>query len=302
MSLRGGGPGAAGDPDRGSGVRGPRPGRASSACWSRCDRRRRGRGRRGAAVRGGRGRAGGRRQDHPFAGRSPPPWDAPTWTPAPATGPPTLVAMMHRVDLSDEAAVMAAAAGAGFDYEDGAMLVEGVDVSRAIRSEAVTAEVSQAAALAGLRLIMAGWQRRWLAARGGRGVVEGRDIGTGRVPRRRPEGVPDRPAGGEGRPAGRPGRHRRGSGAGGAGPPRPPGLDPGVLAAGQGGGRGGDRRFRHERRGGPSKKSCGCAPNGASALPDLQMEAGSPRRRAGLGRRIPGVARRRPGSPDRNYF
>lgn len=90
----------------------------------------------------------------------------------------TLVAVMHRVDLSDEAAVMAAAAGAGFDYEDGAMLVEGIDVSRAIRTEAVTAEVSRVAALAGLRLIMAGWQRRWLAARGGRGVVEGRDIGT----------------------------------------------------------------------------------------------------------------------------
>lgn len=96
----------------------------------------------------------------------------------------TLAAVMRRVDLSNEAEVMAvaAAAAAGFDYEDGVMLMEGIDVSRAIRTEAVTAEVSRTAALAGLRLILAGWQRRWLAARGGRGVVEGRDIGTAVFP------------------------------------------------------------------------------------------------------------------------
>ena len=90
----------------------------------------------------------------------------------------TLVAMVHRVDLSNEAEVMAAAAGAALDYEDGVMLVEGIDVSRAIRTGEVTAEVSRVSALAGLRLLLVGRQREWLASHGGRGVVEGRDIGT----------------------------------------------------------------------------------------------------------------------------
>ncbi len=90
----------------------------------------------------------------------------------------TLVAMLHRLDLSNDADVMAVMAGADLDYEGGAMLVEGVDVSRAIRTEAVTAEVSGVSTLAGLRLLLARRQREWLASRGGRAVVEGRDIGT----------------------------------------------------------------------------------------------------------------------------
>ena len=90
----------------------------------------------------------------------------------------TLIAILQRLDLSNEAAVMAAVAGSDLDYRGGAMLVEGIDMSRAIRGETVTAEVSRISTLAGLRLLLVRRQRRWLASNGGRAVVEGRDIGT----------------------------------------------------------------------------------------------------------------------------
>ena len=90
----------------------------------------------------------------------------------------TVISMLHRLDLSNEADVMAAIAAADLDYEDGVMLVEGIDMSRAIRTEAVTAEVSGVSTLAGLRLLLVRQQREWLVSRGGRAVVEGRDIGT----------------------------------------------------------------------------------------------------------------------------
>ena len=94
----------------------------------------------------------------------------------------TLVALVRRLDLSNEAEVTAAAAAAGLDYKDGKMLVEGVDMSAAVRTEAVTAQVSRVSALAGLRAVLVGRQREWVAAHGGRAVVEGRDIGTAVFP------------------------------------------------------------------------------------------------------------------------
>ena len=90
----------------------------------------------------------------------------------------TVVAMVHHLDLSNDAAVMRVIAATGLDYEDGRMLVEGIDMSAAIRTEAVTAQVSRLAALPGVRIILARRQREWLVSRGPRGVVEGRDIGT----------------------------------------------------------------------------------------------------------------------------
>ena len=90
----------------------------------------------------------------------------------------TLVAMVHRLDLDNEAEVMAAVAGADLGYEDGVMSVEAIDVSGAIRSEAVTAEVGGVSALAGLRTLLVRRQRDWVLSRGGGTVVEGRDIGT----------------------------------------------------------------------------------------------------------------------------
>jgi len=55
--------------------------------------------------------------------------------------------------------------------------VDGVDVTMAIRSEAVNATVSQVAANGGVRAAMLRQQRGWARRRGG-GVLEGRDIGS----------------------------------------------------------------------------------------------------------------------------
>ena len=90
----------------------------------------------------------------------------------------TIIALIHRVNLANEADVMRVIAGANLDYEAGAILVEGIDMSRAVRTEAVNAEVSRLSTLAGLRMLLVRRQREWLASRGGRAVVEGRDIGT----------------------------------------------------------------------------------------------------------------------------
>lgn len=89
-----------------------------------------------------------------------------------------LVVKFHRIDPKDEAAVLAALSGADLDYRHGAMFVEGVDVSTAIRSEGITAASSRLARLPGLRQVLVGRQRAWVAEREDRAVVEGRDIGT----------------------------------------------------------------------------------------------------------------------------
>lgn len=89
-----------------------------------------------------------------------------------------LVVKFHRVDPEDEAGVLAALSGADLDYRHGAMFVEGVDVSTAIRSESITAASSRLARLPGLRQVLVGRQRAWVAEREDRAVVEGRDIGT----------------------------------------------------------------------------------------------------------------------------
>jgi cytidylate kinase len=56
--------------------------------------------------------------------------------------------------------------------------VDGTDVSEAIRTPAVTTTVSAVAANPAVRTEMVRRQRAWLDARGGSGVIEGRDIGT----------------------------------------------------------------------------------------------------------------------------
>lgn len=90
----------------------------------------------------------------------------------------TLVAMLHHLDLSNDAAAMRAVAGTDLGYEDGRMFVEGIDMSEAIRTGAVSAQVSRLSTLPGVRMLLVRRQREWLAARGHRAVVEGRDIGT----------------------------------------------------------------------------------------------------------------------------
>ncbi|MDE0170314.1 MAG: (d)CMP kinase [bacterium] len=90
----------------------------------------------------------------------------------------TVLAMLHHLDLSNEAAVMGVIAGTGIEYDDGRIFVEGIDMSKAIRTSAVTARVSRLSTLPGVRMLLVRRQREWLAGRGHRAVVEGRDIGT----------------------------------------------------------------------------------------------------------------------------
>lgn len=61
---------------------------------------------------------------------------------------------------------------------DGRMLIGDRDVSEEIRTEAVTAAVSAVSSHPGVREGLVAMQREWVEDMGGRGVVEGRDIGS----------------------------------------------------------------------------------------------------------------------------
>ncbi len=90
----------------------------------------------------------------------------------------TVAAREAGVDLDDGGAVTAEVARHDFAFEDGAMLLDGRDVTEATRTPEVTAAVSVVSAHPGVRELMVAAQRDWLDHHGGRGVVEGRDIGT----------------------------------------------------------------------------------------------------------------------------
>ena len=92
----------------------------------------------------------------------------------------TLKAMRRRIDLEDEDALAAMAGETDVDLENTAsglkVLLDGEDVSGAIRSVEVTNKTFYVARAPKVRAIMVQWQR---AISGRRGVVaEGRDIGT----------------------------------------------------------------------------------------------------------------------------
>ena len=89
-----------------------------------------------------------------------------------------MVALVSRVDLHTEAHVLSAVSGATFDYDEGVMTLEGIDISSAIRSEHITQSASRIAVYPSVRNVLVRCQREWVARRGGRAVVEGRDIGT----------------------------------------------------------------------------------------------------------------------------
>jgi len=89
-----------------------------------------------------------------------------------------LLIKLHRIASENEAAVMATLAGADIAYRNGTIFLEGVDVSRSIRTVAITTATSPLAALPGVRLLVVKRLRSWVAEREGRAVVEGRDIGT----------------------------------------------------------------------------------------------------------------------------
>ena len=93
-----------------------------------------------------------------------------------------LACLLSNVDLSDFAAVEAAARAAHIEVArtaDGQALVllEGDDVTADIRTPEVAKTASTVATNAGVRAAMVDQQRAWAKRRGG-GVLEGRDIAT----------------------------------------------------------------------------------------------------------------------------
>jgi cytidylate kinase len=80
------------------------------------------------------------------------------------------------IDPADEPAVAAVAKGACLEVGP-SVVIDGHDVTGAIRTPAVSRAVSAVAANPAVRRHLVERQRRWAAGRDG-GVVEGRDIGT----------------------------------------------------------------------------------------------------------------------------
>jgi cytidylate kinase len=89
----------------------------------------------------------------------------------------TWAALRDGVDLNDEDAVGVVAETATIDVTLDAVIVDGTDVTTAIRGPEVTRAVSIVAAQSRVRTEMRRRQRTWGEQRGG-GVIEGRDIGT----------------------------------------------------------------------------------------------------------------------------
>jgi CMP/dCMP kinase len=80
------------------------------------------------------------------------------------------------IDPADATAVIGVAERLDLDVGP-PVLVDGRDVTEAIRSAEVTAAVSTVAAVPAVRVRLVAAQREWIQVHGG-GVVEGRDIGT----------------------------------------------------------------------------------------------------------------------------
>lgn len=88
-----------------------------------------------------------------------------------------LSVLRNGIDPADAAATAAVAQTAGVRVDGSTVLLDGEDVSAAIRTAEVNAVVSVIAVHSGVRAVMREAQRAW-AMRVGGGVVEGRDIGT----------------------------------------------------------------------------------------------------------------------------
>ena len=89
----------------------------------------------------------------------------------------TWAAQHAGVDVADADAVSAVSRDMVLELTTERVLVDGIDVTAAIRGPEVTGAVSVVAAHSGVRTEMRRRQRVWMKAHGG-GVVEGRDIGT----------------------------------------------------------------------------------------------------------------------------
>jgi cytidylate kinase len=89
----------------------------------------------------------------------------------------TFAALHRGIDLDDTDGVGALARRVPLSVGEGAVLVDGLDVTQDIRGPEVTAAVSTVAANSLVRTELRDRQRAWAEAHGG-GVIEGRDIGT----------------------------------------------------------------------------------------------------------------------------
>ncbi len=85
-------------------------------------------------------------------------------------------ALDEGVSLEDERAITALAARARLELDDGRVVVDGIDVTTAIRTSAIDRAVTAVARVPGVRAEMVARQRAY-GAQGGV-VMEGRDIGT----------------------------------------------------------------------------------------------------------------------------
>ena len=89
----------------------------------------------------------------------------------------TLLALRRGLDLRDERRLAAAAGETVMDFDvDGGFIMDGEDVSEAIRTSEVDHAVSIVAALPSVRVAVTGQQRR--IAAGKSVVIEGRDVTT----------------------------------------------------------------------------------------------------------------------------
>jgi len=89
----------------------------------------------------------------------------------------TFVAMQREISLDDTATVGFLARSATLEVSECGVIVDGIDVTAAIRTPAVTAAVSKVAANSEVRAEMRARQQQWAAEHAG-GVIEGRDIGS----------------------------------------------------------------------------------------------------------------------------
>ena len=85
-------------------------------------------------------------------------------------------ALQEGLDLEDEEAVSRLARGIRLDAQGGAVAVDGVDISREIRTPAIDAAAARVARQPKVRAVLIEQQRKLGA--GGGVVMEGRDIGT----------------------------------------------------------------------------------------------------------------------------
>jgi CMP/dCMP kinase len=89
-------------------------------------------------------------------------------------------AAQQAVPLDQDEAVQQVANAAVFNLEDGRVIIDGHDVTAAIRTPEIDRAATSVARLAGVRRILVARQRELGA--GGRVVMEGRDIGTAVFP------------------------------------------------------------------------------------------------------------------------